>query len=241
MIKETSNPPSLFSGDRFYVAYRIFGNEADASSKARDICIEQTIEFPDELVPEGIIKEHIIGRIESFEPYDAESFKALISYAVEITANELTQLLNVIFGNISIKPGIRVEDIAIPPSLLRSFKGPRFGRKGIRSLLCAPEGPLLSTALKPMGLSSKELAELAYQFALGGINIIKDDHGLTNQCLAPFEERVYLCAEAVKRQILRQGVIVFIWQNVTPLAMKFLKGQGWQRRLVQVVWWLPQV
>jgi len=32
-----------------------------------------------------------------------------------------------------------------------------------------------------MGLTNKELAELASKFALGGIDIIKDDHGLANQ------------------------------------------------------------
>lgn len=223
MIKQTSNPPSLLSGDRFYVTYRIFGNKDDAYSRARDISIEQTIEFPTDLVTEGIIRDHIIGRIESFEPYDQESFKAIISYAIEITANELTQLLNVIFGNISIKPGIRVEYIDIPPSLLRHFKGPRFGREGIRNLLNAPEGPMLSTALKPMGLSSKELAELAYQFALGGIDIIKDDHGLTNQCFAPFEERVSLCAEAIKKANMETGRNSIYMANITAPSDEVFK------------------
>lgn len=224
MIKDTSNPPSLLSGSRFHVTYRILGNEADAYSKASDICIEQTIEFPGDLVPEdGIIKGHIIGRIESFEPYDAESFKAIISYAIEITANELTQLLNVIFGNISIKPGIRVEQIEMPPSFLRLFKGPRFGIEGILSLLNISKGPLLSTALKPMGLSSQELADLAYQFALGGIDVIKDDHGITNQCLAPFEERVSLCAAAVKRANMKTGRKSIYMANVTAASNEVFK------------------
>jgi ribulose 1,5-bisphosphate carboxylase large subunit-like protein len=42
-----------------------------------------------------------------------------------------------------------------------------------------------------MGLSSPELGELAYKLALGGIDVIKDDHGLTDQCFAPFEERIF--------------------------------------------------
>jgi ribulose-bisphosphate carboxylase large chain len=50
-----------------------------------------------------------------------------------------------------------------------------------------------------MGLSAQNLADLAYQFALGGMDIIKDDHGLANQPFAPFEERVQRCAEAVAR------------------------------------------
>ena len=37
------------------------------------------------------------------------------------------------------------------------------------------------------------------QFAKGGIDIIKDDHGLSDQIWAPFNERVELCAQAVLR------------------------------------------
>ena len=65
--------------------------------------------------------------------------------------------------------------------------------------------PLLCTAVKPLGLDSKRLADLAYQFALGGIDIIKDDHGITNQCFSPFEERVRLCAKAVQKANEKTG------------------------------------
>ena len=83
----------------------------DSRAKAEDICIEQTVEFPAECVGEGTIRDHVFGRIESFERSDDASFHAVISYAVEIAAGELTQLLNVIFGNTSIKSGIRVEHL----------------------------------------------------------------------------------------------------------------------------------
>jgi ribulose-bisphosphate carboxylase large chain len=199
IIQKTCTPESLFSGERFSVTYRLFGREKDARAKAEDICIEQTVEFPADEVPEGIIRNHIFGRIESFDPWDAESFKAVISYAVEIAAGELTQFLNVVFGNSSIKPGIGVEHLDLPESLLRSFKGPRFGREGLRSLLKVEKRPLLCSAIKPMGLSSPELADLAYQFVLGGMDIVKDDHGLTNQGCSTFEERVKRCAEAVQK------------------------------------------
>jgi len=187
------------AGERFRVVYHVTGDEAEARTRAEDICIEQTIEFPAELVPEGDIRDHIFGRLESLRPLDSDHYEAVISYAVETSGFELTQLLNVIFGNISIKPGIRVERLDLPPSLLEAFKGPRFGRDGLRTLLDVPERPLLSTALKPMGLSAQDLADLAYQFALGGIDVIKDDHGLANQPFAPYEERVQRCAEAVEQ------------------------------------------
>jgi ribulose-bisphosphate carboxylase large chain len=165
----------------------------------------------------------VFGRIELFEPWHSGSYKAVISYAVEIAANELTQLLNVIFGNSSIKPGIRVEHLDLPDSLLRAFNGPRFGREGLRKLLHVPKRPLLSTAVKPMGLSCQELADLAYQFALGGMDMIKDDHGLTDQCCSPFEERVKRCAEAVRKANNKTGGRAVYIANITAPHQEVMK------------------
>ncbi len=50
-----------------------------------------------------------------------------------------------------------------------------------------------------MGRSSEDFASMAYDLAKGGIDIIKDDHGLSNQKWAPFEQRVALCCDAVQR------------------------------------------
>jgi ribulose-bisphosphate carboxylase large chain len=223
IIQQTCTPASLFSGDRFSVTYSIFGTEKEARSKAENICIEQTVEFPADEVPEGVIRDHVFGRIELFERIGKDSFKSVISYAVEIAAGELTQLLNVIFGNSSIKPGIRVEHLDLPESLLKHFKGPRFGKEGLRKLLKVPRRPFLSTAIKPMGLSCKELADLAHQFALGGMDMIKDDHGLTDQCCSPFEERVKLCSEAVQRASRETGQPSLYIANITAPHNEVMK------------------
>ena len=223
IIQKTCTPDTLFSGDRFSVTYRLSGSEKDARARAEDICIEQTVEFPADEVPEGIIRDHVFGRIELFEPWDSDSFKAIISYAVEIAAGELTQFLNVVFGNSSIKPGIRVEHLDLPESLLRCFKGPRFGREGFRILLNVPKRPLLSTAIKPMGLSSQELADLAYQFARGGMDIIKDDHGLTDQGCSPFEDRVTRCVDAVQRACRETGQRTIYVANITAPHSEVMK------------------
>jgi ribulose-bisphosphate carboxylase large chain len=223
IIQKTSTPATLFSGDRFSVTYRLFGSESEARAKAEDICIEQTVEFPAEEVPEGIIRDHVFGRVEHFGPWGGDGFKAVISYANEIAAGELTQFMNVVFGNSSIKPGIRVEHLDLPASLLRAFKGPRFGREGLRTLLNVPKRPLLSTALKPMGLSSQELADLAYQFVLGGMDIIKDDHGLSDQCCSPFEERVRFCAAAVQKGSRETGQPCLYIPNITAPHSEVMK------------------
>lgn len=210
------------SGERFEVIYKLYGSKEEALAKAKDICHEQTVEFPGELIPECDIRENIIGKIEGFELCSG-GYKARISYAVESASEELTQLLNVVFGNISIKPGIRVEQVLLPEVMLKKFKGPRFGREGLRKLIGVEKRPLLFTALKPMGLSSKELAEFAYKFALGGIDIIKDDHGLSNQSFSPFEERVKLCTEAVNRANSETGLKSIYVPNITSSYREIMK------------------
>jgi len=200
--------------DRFEVTYLLLAPcEAAAREKVLEICLEQTVELPASLVPEGTwIREHVVGRLESLTkpktgPHARrlDAWNAIVSYHADTAGGELTQLVNVIFGNTSMKENVMVVDIELPRTMLREYPGPRFGVHGLRRLLRVPEGPLVMTALKPMGLSSQELAEIAYGFAKGGIDIIKDDHGLADQPYSPYDERVRMCAAAVARANAETG------------------------------------
>ena len=53
--------------------------------------------------------------------------------------------------------------------------------------------------IKPQGLDATTLAEIAYRCALAGADIVKDDHGLTNQHMAPFKKRCEKICAAVSR------------------------------------------
>lgn len=55
------------------------------------------------------------------------------------------------------------------------------------------------SALKPQGMPSEALADLAMRLALGGVDFIKDDHGLADQAYSPFAERVRVCVRAVDK------------------------------------------
>ena len=144
--------------------------------------------------------------------------------------NGITQFLNLLFGNISMKrgiaiTGIRWEDVsggdivsggeaAIGDSS-RLLAGPALGIHRIREMWGVHGRALACTALKPMGYSSEKLADLAYRFALGGVDIIKDDHGLADQPTAPFAERVRLCVEAVDRAAQKTGRRSRYFPNIT--------------------------
>lgn len=181
------------------VSYIIKTDEKHIKEKAFNICIEQTIEFPYHLIRKNFIKKNIIGKIKNIEKITFNLFRVIISYN-EITFNkDLSQFLNVIFGNTSIKNNIKLEKIFLGSENLKFLKGPVFGIDGIRKLLNIHKRPVLCTALKPMGLTPAELGNLAYKFALGGIDIIKDDHGLTNQIFSPFKKRIIKVCAAIKK------------------------------------------
>src|ERR1035437_297214 len=219
------------SKNRFTVVYSLTGSKKEAAEKAKNICVEQTIEFPYNLVADKYIRDSIVGRIESIKTF-GKKYSATISYANETAGVELTQFLNVVFGNTSIKPGIRVERMLPPTVLLKKLKGPRFGISGIRKLTGIYDRPLLCSALKPMRLSVKELAGLAYKFALGGIDIIKDDHGLADQPFSPFEKRIEAVCKAVNKANKETGFKTLYAPNITADGLdtfkraKFAKASG---------------
>lgn len=203
-----------FSGERFEATYRLFGAKDEALGTAKAIAVEQTIEFPQDLV-DGPIAAHVVGRLTGFEEGEPGSFDATISYALESAGAELTQFLNVLFGNSSLLPRIRLMRVRLSPGLARRHAGPRHGRGGVRALVGADDGPLLATALKPMGLGANALAGMAYELALGGIDLIKDDHGLADQPFAAFAERLEKCVSAVERGRRDGGTRAVYVPNVT--------------------------
>jgi ribulose-bisphosphate carboxylase large chain len=218
------------SGERFRVQYQISGVEADARSLAETARVEQSVEFPAELVPDGDIRDQIMGQLDAFEPAGERRYLATISFAVETAGAELTQLLNLLWGTGSFFPGFRVERIELPPSLLAHYRGPRFGVAGLRERVRIDDRPLLCTAIKPMGLTPQHLAEMAHACALGGMDIIKDDHGICDQPFCRFEERVALCAQAVANANQQTGLSCLYVPNVTAPADQILSRARFARQ-----------
>jgi ribulose-bisphosphate carboxylase large chain len=218
---------------RFSVDYSLNARDpADAKDKAFEICVEQSVEFPFDLVTDPFIRSEVVGQTESLRKLNSGRYIAHISFHDDTAGKQFTQLLNVIFGNTSIKPGIRVESIRPSAAILDLYKGPRFGAQGIRKITVVNRGPILASALKPLGLGARELASLAYRLALGGIDLIKDDHGLADQRFAPFRERAARCAEAVARANRQTGRTCAYVPNVTAdsadviARARFAKANG---------------
>ena len=192
--------------ERLRVTYALTcGSGSDTYALARDIALEQTVELPASCISEQI-DEAVVGRVESVSSIDGSTWRATVSYPAFVVVGSAGQLLNVLFGNISLMRGIRIIDVAFPETLLRAYPGPQHGIDGLRALCAVDERrPLLCTALKPVGLSTEAIADLCYRFALGGIDIIKDDHGLAEQPTARFRERVLSCQEAIEQANRKSG------------------------------------
>ena len=218
---------------RFSVFYRIFARSLDeARSRAADVALEQTVEVPLDVVPKGYIADEIVGRVESVEAEGEDAFRARLSYSPDSAGDELPQLLNVIFGNSSIQKGIKVVGLELGETLAVSFKGARFGAEGVRAWAHRATGGLIAPVIKPQGSDPDTLARIAYVSALAGADIVKDDHGLTNQKMAPFKKRVEKVAAAVARANAETGGHCLYFPNIAgpsdqlPEFARFAKEAG---------------
>jgi ribulose-bisphosphate carboxylase large chain len=184
---------------RIQAVYRIAGGEGEASTVARAIAREQTVELPEELVSDSPTIQAVVGTLESLEPdtHLDGACRATIGYAAELASGQIPQLLNLLFGNVSIYPRVRLLDVQLPDVFLQRIDGPRFGIDGVRKLVGVHGRPLLATALKPRGKPVEELARMARDFALGGGDIVKDDQNLVDDDFEVFKRRTETCHRAV--------------------------------------------
>lgn len=203
--------------ERIRLAYVLTAaNRQDAIAKALDIVYEQTVELPRGTIPASL-EERVVGRVDALDPFPVEGqWKAVLSYDPADVGEDLPQLLNLAYGNISLQVGIRLVDIQLPAAMLGRLPGPGFGIEGLRRLCGAEDHrALLCVALKPVGLTALELADLCLALAVAGIDIVKDDHGLANQPMAPFAPRVARCQEAVAKANAATGGHCRYFPNVT--------------------------
>lgn len=184
---------------RIQVTYAFAAASKEAAEvRAREIALEQTVELPEGVTPDAVA-EAVVARTESVEPHRKGRWRAVLSFAPDLVGDDVPQLLNVVYGNVSVHRDVRVLDVELPPAVLEALPGPAVGLGGMRGLFPAAEGrPILVSAVKPVGLSSAELADRCAALARGGIDVIKDDHGLSDQRFAGFRRRVERCAEAVR-------------------------------------------
>ena len=193
------------SPDTLEVVYRVRSEPAALPARLEALLLEQTVELPRAALHSAFVREHLVGRVLSTELLGANDSRVTLAQPTAATADDPSQMLNVLFGNSSLQPDVELEDVRLPASLVRMLGGPRFGLAGLRRLTGVESRALTASALKPMGLSVAELADLCHTFSLAGIDLIKDDHGLADHSFCPFAERVQACLVATAQAAQTTG------------------------------------
>ncbi|MFH5831519.1 RuBisCO large subunit C-terminal-like domain-containing protein [Halalkalibaculum sp. DA3122] len=202
----------------FTLTYRVqVADDEDIDQKVENICLEQSAELPLQVLSESLA-DKIVGKPNFRQQVDEETYIVKIDWPLQNIGGEISNFINILYGNISLQPGIRVTDASWRPLAETLFGGPALGIEELRARLNITGRAISSTAVKPVGKSAGELADLCYRFAKGGIDIIKDDHGLANQVYAPFRERVPACVQAVERAAEESGRRSWYFPNITALA-----------------------
>lgn len=191
--------------DRFTVTYHVRAAAADIEARAQGIAVEQSVEMPLAAIDDETVLTDIVGAVEGIDDLGGGQFAVRIGLATATVGQDAGQLLNMAFGNTSLHDDVVLRDIAVPDSLVRLLGGPRHGIAGLRSRLGVADRALTGSALKPQGLPADKLAGLAEQLACGGVDFIKDDHGLADQDYSRFVDRITACAAGVARGARASG------------------------------------
>ncbi len=155
-------------------------------------------------------------------------FQTKLSFPYEIfEPGNIPQYLSVIAGNLfglGKLDAVRLLDIDIPEGL--DGTGPKFGIEGVRKL-CGTDitrRPHVGTIIKPkVGLTPKDTADVAYQAAIGGVDLIKDDETLTDQKFCPLMSRLEMVMEALEKAKEETGRQVLYALNVTTGGDRILE------------------
>jgi len=135
----------------------------------------------------------------------------------------LSSIAGNIFGMSAVK-NLRLIDISFPESIVKSFKGPRFGIKGIRKIAGIKNRPLTGTIVKPkLGLNEKEHAKVAYDAWIGGLDIVKDDENLTSMKFNKFNKRIIETLKMRNKAEKETGQVKIYMPNITAETNEMLK------------------
>ena len=157
-------------------------------------------------------------------PDGAHTFIIRLGFPWQNFGPQIPMMLTTIFGNISMIGDIKLLDVQFPKAFVEKFPGPRYGISGIRKLLGVAERPLLNNMVKPStGITPEQGAELLYQAALGGTDIVKDDEVMGNTALAPVLKRVEAYMAKLKQAENETGEKKLYAVNVTDEPEKCIK------------------
>jgi len=180
-----------------------------------------------------------IVRTKQARVFDIDGGVVKIAYPQELfEKGNMPQILSSVAGNVfgmKIVNNLRLEDIRFPKSIVKSFKGPKYGIPGIRKLLRIPKRPLCGTIIKPkLGLNAAEHAKVAYNAWHGfgglGIDIVKDDENLSSMTFNGFEKRVVATLKARDKAERETGERKIYMPNITAESREMMKRAAFVKK-----------
>jgi ribulose-bisphosphate carboxylase large chain len=220
---------------RLTAIYHVRSDARAIAARAQAIAVEQSVEMPLSAITDQAILDTIVGKVEDVRPIAGTHFEVRIGLSRATLGTDAGQLINILFGNTSLQEDVTLHDVEFPGEIVRRHGGPNIGLAGLRERVSARGRVLTCSALKPQGLSPARLAELAVRFARGGIDYVKDDHGLADQAYSPFAARCEAIMQALRAEGLTTRYVPSVTGDLDALRtqMKAARDNGIDTVMVQ--------
>jgi 2,3-diketo-5-methylthiopentyl-1-phosphate enolase len=155
---------------------------------------------------------------------DERSYIIQIAFPFRNIENQIPMLLTAVLGNISMGGKIKLLDIYLPKVFTDGFTGPRFGVEGIYKALGVEGRPLLNNMTKPCtGYPCQIGADLFYEAARGGCDVVKDDELIADMVFNRVEDRVKAYMALEKRVYEETGERTLYTVNVSDNLPKMFE------------------
>jgi ribulose-bisphosphate carboxylase large chain len=220
--------PASVDPDKSVIATYYVDAEFPTLKAGEQIAIEESTGTWTQVTTARENVKRLAGKVFEFQEGTEGVIK--IAYPLELfdVDSGIPNFLSIVAGNLfGLAPlkSVKLLDVDIPRDYAKNFAGPRFGIEGIRKIIGTlnDRRPHVGTIIKPkVGLNPKQTAEVAYQAAIGGVDLIKDDETLTNQSFCPLEERVSNVIEKLDKAMEETSRTILYAVNVSASYEKMM-------------------
>ncbi len=195
--------------------------EAAAAVAGESSTATWTVVWTDRLTPH----EHYQAKAYEVNEVAEGQYIAKIAYDLDLfeegsIANLTSSIIGNVFGFKALK-ALRLEDMRIPLTYLKTFQGPPHGIVMEREYLDKFGRPLIGATTKPkLGLSAKNYGRVVYEALRGGLDFTKDDENINSQPFMRWRDRYVHAMEAVNRASAVTGEVKGHYMNVTAATME---------------------
>ncbi len=231
--------PEYVVGKEYVLASYLMQSKSgtDAIDAARKLAIGQTtgtwVDVPG-ITPEmrannegKVVRVIDIPAVDVQEPDGPTVEQAIIQIAVPaVNLNgDIAMLLTTVLGNdASTSVLAKLVDLQLPNEYGQALGGPKFGLDGIRELTGVNDRPLLMSMIKPcIGMTVEASAEIFYQTAMGGADLLKDDEVLSEIPGSRPIDRVIAFNKMIERVEDETGRTPIYLVNITGRPDKMLR------------------